>query len=137
MSELTSETLVESKRMAVITLDLLKQFAQASGDHNPIHQDETVAKSMGLPGVIAHGMLIASFVHTRALQAMFSDKPLWGTKILTSQTRFKAMTFLGDEIHVGGYWQIATPTETKMLLEAKNQRGETVVVVSLLLQRES
>ena len=31
-------------------------YAQASGDHNPIHQDEAVATSVGLPGVIAHGM---------------------------------------------------------------------------------
>jgi acyl dehydratase len=36
---------------------LLKKYADASGDQNPIHQDETFAKSVGLPDVIAHGML--------------------------------------------------------------------------------
>jgi acyl dehydratase len=36
---------------------LLKQYADASGDQNPIHQDEIFAKSVGLPDVIAHGML--------------------------------------------------------------------------------
>ena len=36
---------------------MLKQYADASGDHNPIHQDEAFAKSVGLPDVIAHGML--------------------------------------------------------------------------------
>ena len=36
---------------------LLKQYADASGDQNPIHQDEAFAKSVGLPDVIAHGML--------------------------------------------------------------------------------
>ncbi len=36
---------------------LLKQYADASGDQNPIHQDENFAKSVGLPDVIAHGML--------------------------------------------------------------------------------
>jgi acyl dehydratase len=36
---------------------LLKQYADASGDQNPIHQDEAFAKSVGLPNVIAHGML--------------------------------------------------------------------------------
>jgi len=40
-----------------INRDLLKQYADASGDHNPIHQDEAFAKSVGLPDVIAHGML--------------------------------------------------------------------------------
>ena len=34
----------------------LVAYAHASGDHNPIHQDEAVARSVGLPGVIAHGM---------------------------------------------------------------------------------
>ncbi len=34
----------------------LRDYAQASGDHNPIHQDEAFARSVGLPDVIAHGM---------------------------------------------------------------------------------
>lgn len=34
----------------------LKEYADASGDHNPIHQDETFARAVGLPNVIAHGM---------------------------------------------------------------------------------
>ena len=35
---------------------LLIQYADASGDQNPIHQNEDFAKSVGLPDVIAHGM---------------------------------------------------------------------------------
>ena len=34
----------------------LVAYAGASGDHNPIHQDEAVATAVGLPGVVAHGM---------------------------------------------------------------------------------
>ena len=40
-----------------INRELLKQYADASGDQNRIHQDEAFAKSVGLPDVIAHGML--------------------------------------------------------------------------------
>jgi len=36
--------------------DTLVDYANASGDQNPIHQDEDFAKSVGLPDVIAHGM---------------------------------------------------------------------------------
>ncbi|CAB4878291.1 MAG: dehydratase [Actinobacteria bacterium] len=36
---------------------LLKSYADASGDQNPIHQSEEFAISVGLPNVIAHGML--------------------------------------------------------------------------------
>lgn len=41
---------------------LLKQYADASGDQNPIHQDEAFAKLVGLPDVIAHGMLTMALV---------------------------------------------------------------------------
>ena len=36
---------------------LLKAYADASGDQNPIHQNEAFALSVGLPNVISHGML--------------------------------------------------------------------------------
>jgi len=49
-------TVLEEK---VFYLDraLLKAYANASGDQNPIHQNEEFALSVGLPNVIAHGML--------------------------------------------------------------------------------
>lgn len=46
-----------ASRVFWIDRELLKKYADASGDQNPIHQDETFAKSVGLPDVIAHGML--------------------------------------------------------------------------------
>ncbi|MFL6155514.1 MAG: MaoC/PaaZ C-terminal domain-containing protein [Marmoricola sp.] len=48
----------------------LVAYAAASGDHNPIHQDESVALAVGLPGVIAHGMF------TLALAARYVDEHL-------------------------------------------------------------
>jgi acyl dehydratase len=54
-------TVLEEK---VFHLDraLLKQYADASGDQNPIHQNEEFAVSVGLPNVIAHGMLTMALV---------------------------------------------------------------------------
>ena len=40
-----------------LTRDSLVRYAGASGDFNPIHWSDRVAGSVGLPGVIAHGML--------------------------------------------------------------------------------
>lgn len=37
--------------------DTLVRYAGASGDFNPIHYRDDVAQSVGLPGVLAHGML--------------------------------------------------------------------------------
>jgi len=39
-----------------VVRDTLVAYANASGDQNPIHQDEAFARSVGLPDVIAHGM---------------------------------------------------------------------------------
>jgi acyl dehydratase len=41
---------------------LVKSYADASGDQNPIHQNEEFAVSVGLPNVIAHGMLTMALV---------------------------------------------------------------------------
>ncbi|MEO6991986.1 MAG: MaoC/PaaZ C-terminal domain-containing protein, partial [Lacunisphaera sp.] len=40
-----------------LTRDSLVRYAGASGDFNPIHYRDDVATSVGLPGVLAHGML--------------------------------------------------------------------------------
>ena len=45
-----------------LTRDLLKQYAKASGDTNPIHVNEAVAKAAGLKGVIAHGLFSFGFI---------------------------------------------------------------------------
>lgn len=53
---------VLDEKVFFVNRALLKQYADASGDHNPIHQDEEFAKSVGLPDVIAHGMLTMALV---------------------------------------------------------------------------
>ncbi|WP_159622891.1 MaoC family dehydratase [Ruania rhizosphaerae] len=40
-----------------VTRDRLVRYAGASGDFNPIHYNDRFATEVGLPGVIAHGML--------------------------------------------------------------------------------
>lgn len=45
-----------------ITRTTLALFAGASGDHNPMHIDIDVAKSVGLPDVFAHGMLSMAYL---------------------------------------------------------------------------
>jgi acyl dehydratase len=50
------------EKVFYIDRELLKQYADASGDQNPIHQNEEFAVSVGLPNVIAHGMLTMALV---------------------------------------------------------------------------
>ena len=59
MPEIKSLTIdqVVAEKVFKITRDSLVRYAGASGDFNPIHYRDDVAKSVGLPGVLAHGML--------------------------------------------------------------------------------
>lgn len=66
MAGVTSGPL-EPRTYRVTRADLVA-YAAASGDPNPIHTDEDVARSVGLPGVIAHGM------YTLALAARYVDE---------------------------------------------------------------
>lgn len=62
----------------------LVAYAHASGDHNPIHQDEEVARSVGLPGVIAHGM------YTMALAARAVAEWTDGAEVVSFNSKFTA-----------------------------------------------
>jgi len=56
MSEVAVGTELPEQTFPVTRADLVR-YAGASGDFNPIHWNERVATSVGLPNVIAHGML--------------------------------------------------------------------------------
>ena len=71
------------ERVFYLDRALLKQYADASGDQNPIHQNEEFAVSVGLPNVIAHGML------TMALAGKYvSDFAGGSAKVLEYGARF-------------------------------------------------
>lgn len=55
MTALTAGAELPTLTYDVTRADLVA-YAHASGDHNPIHQNEEIALAVGLPGVIAHGM---------------------------------------------------------------------------------
>ncbi|TMD40312.1 MAG: acyl dehydratase, partial [Chloroflexi bacterium] len=44
-----------TERRVTFSREQIAAYAEASGDHNPIHLDDGFARSVGLPGVIAHG----------------------------------------------------------------------------------
>ena len=52
---------VVAERTFSLSRDSLVRYAGASGDFNPIHYRDDVASAVGLPGVLAHGMLTMGF----------------------------------------------------------------------------
>src|SRR2546429_9527341 len=58
-----------TERRVTFSPEQIAAYAEASGDHNPIHLDDGFARSVGLPGVIAHGMLQMGILATVAAEA--------------------------------------------------------------------
>jgi acyl dehydratase len=84
----------------VVREDLVR-YANASGDGNPIHQDEAFAKSVGLPDVIAHGM------HTMGRMGQYvTDWSSDAGAVELFKTRFSAMVVVpadgGNTVTVTG-----------------------------------
>jgi acyl dehydratase len=77
---------------------LTKRYAEASGDPNPIHIDEDFAKSVGLPGMILHGLYMMALV-ARANAALADGDPR-ALKRLSVQ--FRGMGIPEQEITVSG-----------------------------------
>src|SRR2546428_6515574 len=74
----------------------LTRYAGASGDFNPIHQDEAFARAAGMGGVFAHGMLSMGFV----AQAV-TDWANAGT-VRKLRVRFAALVRLNDDVTCRG-----------------------------------
>lgn len=121
--------IIPFKKMALISREDLKSYAISSEDHNEIHLKDEVAKQFNLPGVIAHGMLIAGYIASRATDFVFDeylkniDSEQKKYQLKKDTFRFKAMTFPGEEISVGGTYSI-DGDKLKLELEAKNTEGE-------------
>ena len=77
---------------------LTKRYAEASGDPNPIHTDPEFAKSVGLPGIILHGLYSMAQVARAHTEAGGGDPR--ALKRLSVQ--FRGMGFPEQEITVTG-----------------------------------
>ena len=75
---------VVAEREFQLTRDSLVRYAGASGDFNPIHYRDDVAAEVGLPGVLAHGMLTMGFAVQPVVDWLDGD----AGRVLDYQTRF-------------------------------------------------
>jgi meromycolic acid (3R)-3-hydroxyacyl-[acyl-carrier protein] dehydratase HadB len=107
-----------------VTVEQIQRYAEASGDRNPIHLDDSFARSAGLPGVIAHGMLTMAFAN-QLVTDWLGDRSL----LKRLQGRFAGMVRPEDDITVNG--TVASKEETSrrvvINLVVINQRGEKVL----------
>lgn len=81
----------------VVTREDVRAYADASGDRNPLHQDDEVARAAGFPGTIAHGMF--TMAHLASCLVRWLGDPA-ALKRLRAQ--FRAPVFMGETIVAGG-----------------------------------
>jgi meromycolic acid (3R)-3-hydroxyacyl-[acyl-carrier protein] dehydratase HadB len=106
-----------------VTVEQIRRYAEASGDRNPIHLDETFARSAGLPGVIAHGMLTMAFAN-QMVTGWLGDRSL----LKRLQGRFAGMVVPGDDVTCSGT-VVSKDDATRRIvinLVVTNQHGERV-----------
>jgi acyl dehydratase len=103
----------------------LTRYAGASGDFNPIHQDDEFAKAAGMGGVFAHGMLSMGFV----AQAL-TDWAGAG-RVRKIGVRFAGLVRLRDTVTCRGRVLATSSKDDLHLVEleiwAENGKGEKVV----------
>jgi len=83
MSDLTVGEIIAEQTYS-LSRDNLVRYAGASGDFNPIHYRDDVATSVGLPGVLAHGMLTMGFAVQPVVDWLGGDSG----RVLDYQVRF-------------------------------------------------
>jgi len=110
-----------------VTQEKINLYAEASGDFNPIHIDESFASQTPLGGTIAHGMLILAYVSEMMTQTFDSA---WLSRGKLS-VRFKAPAKSGDFVTISG--KIDSLKEKDGVLYANcsveccNQKGDTII----------
>jgi acyl dehydratase len=78
-----------------IDKDQTFRYAEASGDPNPIHVDENIAKMAGLPGIIVHGLCTMAFTSKVAIDKLCAGDP---TRLKRLRVRFSRPVLPGQTI---------------------------------------
>ncbi len=78
-----------------VDVDQTFRYRDASGDNMPIHLDDAVAKSVGLPGIIAHGLCIMAMTSNTILEVLTNGDP---TRLKRLAVRFAKPVFPGNDL---------------------------------------
>jgi len=107
-----------------IETDQTYRYAQASGDHNPIHTDEDIAKMAGLPGIVVHGMCTMAFASKVMIDHLCDHD---ARRLKRLRACFSRPVFPGQTITTA-IWQQPDRDGVKVYnYETKNPEGRTVI----------
>jgi acyl dehydratase len=89
-------TKAEPRDFGPLTTQMFVRYSGASGDLNPMHYDDTLARSAGYPSVFSQGM------HSAALLASFAVDWLGAENVRRFRVRFREQVWPGDVLTCSG-----------------------------------
>jgi acyl dehydratase len=96
----------------VVTREDVKAYADASGDQNPLHQDDEAARTAGFPGIVAHGMFTLGHL-TSSIVAWAGE----ASALARIRVQFRAPVFVGETIVAGGTVKALDPERRTATLD--------------------
>jgi acyl dehydratase len=111
----------------VVRREDVKAYADASGDQNPLHQDDAFAQGVGFPGIIAHGMFTMAHV-VKAVTDWIGDPGA----LRSVDVQFRAAVFMDETLEAGGEIVELDPaarTATLSVWAAVEREGKRVLAV--------
>jgi acyl dehydratase len=105
------------------------RYAEASGDPMPIHTDDDLAKAMGLPGIIIHGLCTMAFTSVAAIQHACPDDP---TRLARLAVRF-AKTLQPGQTITTNIWDAG---DGQYAYETTSDEGAVVIKDGLAVVRQ-
>jgi acyl dehydratase len=104
----------------VVNREEVKAYANASGDQNPLHQDDNFARSVGFPGIIAHGMF--TMAHLVKAVTDWSGDP---GALKRMNVQFRAVVFMDETLVARGRVESLDPSTKRARLSvwAEVERG--------------
>jgi 3-hydroxybutyryl-CoA dehydratase len=124
----------KASRTQTISDEMIRSFAELTGDTNPVHLDDTYAAGTRFGRRIAHGMIVAGLISA----TLANDLPGPGTVYLSQTLQFKGPVYPGDVITASVEVKNVRPDKPIVTLgtACTNQdnkivlEGEAVVLVS-------
>ena len=95
----------------VVKREDVKAYADASGDQNPLHQDDSFARSVGFPGIIAHGMFTMAHL-VKAVTDWAGDPGA----LKQMKVQFRAVVFMDETIVAKGRVESLDPENNRARL---------------------
>jgi acyl dehydratase len=112
-----------------IDADQPYRYAQASGDHNPIHIDENTAKMAGLPGIIVHGLCTMAFTSKVMIDHLCEHDP---RRLKRLRARFARPVFPGQTITTVVWPQVNHSGLKVYAYETENPEGKAVITEGIV-----